>query len=91
MALLLLGFSLLRYPGECAQAAREGLELCGGVLLPSLFPFFVLSSLSVDLGLMGGLGRVLEGLMRPLFRVVVPILIGFLYIYGIAEFVRGLA
>ena len=35
----------------------------------SLFPFFVLSSLVVDLGLAAYLGRAMEGLMRPLFRV----------------------
>lgn len=35
------------------------------MIVPSLFPFFVLSSLVVDLGLAAYLGRALEGLMRP--------------------------
>ena len=41
----------------------------GGLIIPSLFPFFVLSSLVVELGLARYLGRLLEGVMRPLFHV----------------------
>ena len=67
LALTTLGFVL--FPKECVAAARTGLELCGNVIVPSLFPFFVLSSLVVDLGLAGYIGRALEGVMRPLFRV----------------------
>ena len=67
LALTTLGFVL--FPKECVAAARTGLELCGNVIIPSLFPFFVLSSLVVDLGLAGYIGRALEGIMRPLFRV----------------------
>ena len=50
-------------------AARDGLALCGNVIIPSLFPFFVLSSLVVELGMSRYLGRLLEGVMAPLFRV----------------------
>ena len=67
LALTTLGFVL--FPKECVAAARTGLELCFNVIIPSLFPFFVLSSLVVDLGLAGYIGRALEGVMRPLFRV----------------------
>ena len=35
-------------PGPCTQALREGLMLCGGPLLLSLFPFLVVSSLLVQ-------------------------------------------
>ena len=61
--------ALLLYPQASMEAARTGLKLCGNVIIPSLFPFFVLSSLVVELGLAGYLGRLLEGLMRPLFGV----------------------
>ncbi len=67
LALTTLGFVV--FPKACVESARTGLELCGNVIIPSLFPFFVLSSLVVDLGLAGYLGRALEGVMRPLFRV----------------------
>ena len=71
LGLGLLGstLALLLYPQESMQAARDGLKLCYNVIIPSLFPFFVLSSLVVELGLAGYLGRVLEGIMRPLFNV----------------------
>lgn len=57
------------YPKEAMEAAKSGLTLCYNVIIPSLFPFFVLSSLVVELGLAGYLGRMLEGIMRPLFNV----------------------
>lgn len=61
--------ALLCYPAQAVAAAKSGLELCANVIIPSLFPFFVLSSLCVELGLIDALGRLLEPVMRPLFRV----------------------
>ena len=69
LALLGATLALLLYPQPAMEAARSGLRLCGDVIIPSLFPFFVLSSLVVELGLASCLGRLVEGLMRPLFRV----------------------
>ena len=69
MGLLCATLALMLYPQEAMEAARDGLTLCGNVIIPSLFPFFVLSSLVVELGLAGYLGRVLEKVMRPLFNV----------------------
>lgn len=69
LGLLLSTLALLFYPQESMEAARDGLKLCYNVIIPSLFPFFVLSSLVVELGLAGYLGRLLEGMMRPLFNV----------------------
>ena len=69
LGLLCATLALVFWPQEAMEAAREGLRLCYNVILPSLFPFFVLSALVVDLGLAGYIGRALEGLMRPLFRV----------------------
>lgn len=68
-ALLCATLALLRWPQESMAAAREGLKLCGNVIIPSLFPFFVLSSLVVELGMSRYLGRLLEPVMSPLFRV----------------------
>ncbi|NLF34356.1 MAG: sporulation protein [Clostridiales bacterium] len=68
-ALLAAAALLLLFPQESLAAAREGLSLCGNVIIPSLFPFFILSSLVVELGLASYLGRLLEPIMRPLFRV----------------------
>ncbi len=69
IALLCATAALMVFPRESMAAAKEGLSLCYNVIIPSLFPFFVLSSLVVELGLAAYLGRALEGLMRPLFHV----------------------
>lgn len=68
-ALLASTTALVAAPRQAIEGAKNGLTLCGNVIIPSLFPFFVLSSLVVDLGLAAYLGRALEGVMRPLFRV----------------------
>ena len=68
-ALLLSALALIAAPDQAAAGAKSGLSLCFNVIVPSLFPFFVLSALVVDLGLAARLGRALEGIMRPLFRV----------------------
>ncbi len=69
LALLAAAAALVIKPQEAIAGAKDGLTLCFNVIVPSLFPFFVLSSLVVDLGLAAYLGRAMEGLMRPLFRV----------------------
>lgn len=65
----LFALALLCCPQAGAQAARDSLALCGQVVLPALFPFFVLSNLAVGLGLGQWLGRRLEPVMSPLFHV----------------------
>jgi sporulation integral membrane protein YlbJ len=69
LGILCAGAALLRWPQESMAAAREGLTLCATVILPSLFPFLVLSALVVELGMSQYLGRLLESIMVPLFRV----------------------
>lgn len=69
IALLCAAAALIAAPGEAIEGAKSGLSLCFNVIVPSLFPFFVLSSLVVDLGLAARLGRMMEPVMRPLFRV----------------------
>ena len=49
LALLCAVLSLMLWPQEAMEAAREGLQLCYNVIIPSLFPFFVLSALVVIL------------------------------------------
>jgi sporulation integral membrane protein YlbJ len=61
--------ALLCFPAVGAQAVREGLSLCGRVLLPALFPYLVLSHLLVGAGAGERLGRALSPLMSPLFHV----------------------
>ena len=67
--LALFAAALALHPGESAEAARQGLRLCFETVLPSLFPFFVLSSLFLSTGAAARFGHALEGVMRPLFRL----------------------
>ena len=69
LGLLLAALALVAWPGESMSAMKDGLQLCGNVILPSLFPFFVLSSLVVELGMSRYLGRLFQPVMAPLFRV----------------------
>ena len=69
VVLVLAAVSLVVWPQQSMEAASTGLGLCANVIIPSLFPFFVLSGLVVELGLAGYVGRALEGIMVPLFRV----------------------
>ena len=69
LGLGLSAFALVAWPREAMEAMKDGLRLCGNVIIPSLFPFFVLSSLVVELGLSRWLGRMMEPVMAPLFRV----------------------
>lgn len=80
LLLLVFGALLVCYPQESASAARRGLSICLEVIIPSLFPFFVFSSLFIGLGLSHAAGRVLAPLMGPLFHMrgpcAVPLLLG---------------
>ncbi len=72
LILLALGVAvvaLVIYPKASIAAAATGLELCLNVIIPSLFPFFVLSTLIVRLNIARYFGRILEPVMRPLFNV----------------------
>lgn len=69
LSLLLASSTLILWPQQAMEAAKAGLTLCGNVIIPSLFPFFVLSSLVIELGMSRYLGRLLQPVMFPLFRV----------------------
>jgi len=59
--------ALLLLPKVSAQAARDAMLLCAQTVIPSLFPFFVLSSLLIACGASELLSALLSPLMRPLF------------------------
>ena len=71
-ACLALGGVLVLFLAEAGfvrAAAAEALSLCAGSVIPALFPFLVVSSLLLSLGLGELLSPMLAGLMEPLFRV----------------------
>ena len=55
--------------GQVIQSCRYAVELCLSLILPSLFPFFVLSVLLNRLGLPGYLGRLLTPLASRVYGV----------------------
>lgn len=82
LAVSLAVLLLLLRPQQAAEAVREGLALCGGTVIPSLFPFFIAISLLLQLGAAESLGRLCAPVMRPLFRMrgecALPLLAGLL-------------
>src|SRR5690606_19823322 len=66
---LLCTIALMVFPGEGLAAAEEGLKIFWEIVLPSLFPFFVLTEILLGLGVVHFFGVILEPLMRPLFNV----------------------
>lgn len=65
--IVLAAVALLQWPQACAGGVRRGLTLCGTVLIPSLFPFLVLSGLFVRTGIANAIGRRWERLTHLLF------------------------
>lgn len=70
--LLLLMFSAVLFlskPDLMLQAVSDGLQVCARSILPSLFPFFVLSELWIRLGYAQILSQFLEPVMRTVFHL----------------------
>lgn len=61
--------ALLVNAGAAGDACRQALEMCARLLIPSLFPFFVLAGFLNRVGLSGLLGRLLAPLAARLFGV----------------------
>ena len=75
------GFLLAR-PEAAAAAVREALALCSRTVIPSLFPFFVVTGLLLQLGLAQWLQGFFAPFMGPMFRMrgicALPLLTGLL-------------
>lgn len=71
---LLLGMgvaclALLRWPEAAANGVSRGLAVCGEVIVPSLFPFLILTGVFVRSGLAGRMGKRMERIIRRMFRL----------------------
>lgn len=60
---------LLFCPAAASGGARAGLLLCSGIIIPSLFPFAVISNIFVELGLPQRLSKICSPVMNKLFGV----------------------
>lgn len=69
VAAALVAAGILCFPGQCAQGAKRGLNFCGDILIPSIFPFLVLSVFVVKSGVSKALSRPLGSVTKRLFRL----------------------
>lgn len=69
LALFSVVAALVLYPEKSVEAGGDGVRLCINIIIPSLFPFFVISSMVVELGIAARLGYFIEPLMTKLFNV----------------------
>lgn len=61
--------SLILFPRNSLNAAKEGINLWLFTVMPALLPFFIGSELLIQLGVVHFLGTFLEPIMRPVFKV----------------------
>ena len=59
--------SLLIWPEGAAAGVSRGLSVCAEVIVPSVFPFLVLTGFFVRAGFAAKCGRMLHGVMGKLF------------------------
>lgn len=82
LPVLILAALLLLEPDRAAAAVQEGLFLCVQRVIPALFPFFVVVSLLLKLGVASWLQPLFAPFMGPVFHLrgacALPLLTGFL-------------
>ncbi|MDI3522168.1 MAG: hypothetical protein PWP43_350 [Bacillota bacterium] len=66
---VVLTVCMVRYPDVAFQAAVHGLGVWFEIVFPALLPFFIGSEILMGLGVVHGMGVLLEPFMRPLFNV----------------------
>ncbi|WP_223067598.1 sporulation integral membrane protein YlbJ [Paenibacillus caui] len=69
LGLAALSLLALAFPQSSLDAAVRGLTIWWDVLFPSLFPFFVISEVLLGFGIVHFLGKLLDPLMKPVFRI----------------------
>ena len=67
--ILIFLIGLLSFSTSNIQAAKDGMVLWAEAVVPSLFPFFVASSLLCQTNIISIFGKYLGKLMRPVFNV----------------------
>lgn len=68
-ATVLLGSCMLAYPGTGAESVKTSLELCAGVLVPSLFCFMVLASFCTESFVLDYLSRPFSWFTRRILKL----------------------
>ena len=69
LVVVILGLILLLMKNNVADGVKKGLEMCGNILIPSLFPFMALSSFAVRSGVFDRLNKSVSSLIERVFRL----------------------
>ena len=69
LPILVFAWALLRFSDLAGAAVQDGLALCFRAIIPSLFPFFVVVSLLLQLGFARRLQPLFAPFMGPLFHL----------------------
>lgn len=60
---------IVKYPKVSLNSAYDGLMTWFNIVLPSLFPFFIISELLIEIGFVNFLGNAFKPIMKPIFNV----------------------
>lgn len=60
---------ILKYPILSADGIRKGLEICAKTMIPSLFPFLVISAFATSSGVLEASGRKTEKFCRKILKL----------------------
>ncbi len=67
--LFIVAFLLLMYPQAAFNGVTKGIDICLETVIPSLFPFLVISAVTYDLGIFSFFSSKAERLMRFIFNL----------------------
>ena len=68
LLVLFTAMGILVFPSQSADSARTGIELCLNTVIPSLFPFMVISCAMINSGILNSVSKLLQPLMK-LFNI----------------------
>src|SRR5699024_4062333 len=69
LLVLWLLINIVLFPTTAINGATKGLSTWFNIVVPSLFPFFIISELLINLGFVEFIGSLLEPVMMPIFNV----------------------
>ncbi len=65
---ILIAFVLIKFRTLCTKGVKDAIELCIQTIIPSLFPFLVLSSFATESGTISFLGKKTDKVFRKVFK-----------------------
>lgn len=68
-AIIILTLTMILFPKISVESAGNAVKMCGEIIIPSLFPFFVCSGILIRSGIAQRLSVFAKPIMRPLFKI----------------------